>query len=91
MADETWPVRHMQRKVDPLPILSKMRQDKQKCEKEIMHLWNHATKVAQKEPTYPWKILDQINAKHKKSVSVLEAYMQDDLQMQEEIQPTKTD
>ena len=71
-------MRPVQKRVDPLPILTKMREDKQRCEREIMHLWSHATKVAQREPSYPWRILDQINAKHKKSVSVLDAYLQDE-------------
>jgi hypothetical protein len=75
IAAEISPVKHIQKRVDPQPILTRMRQDKVRCEKEIMHLWNHATRVAQKEPDYPWKVHDILNAGSKKKKSVLDAYL----------------
>ena len=72
---EIQPVRRIQPRVDPQPILTKMRKDKAKCEAEIMHLWTHATKVAQKEPDYPWEKYDTIHGGKK---SVFDAYMQED-------------
>ncbi len=84
IAAEITPVKFMQKRVDPRPILTKMREDKIRCENEIMHIWNHATKVAQKEADYPWKLYDTLNVGHKKK-SVLDAYLQDEF-MQEEVE-----
>ncbi len=42
-----------------------------------MHLWNHATKIAQKQPDYPWKIYDTLHPASRKK-SVLDAYLQDE-------------